>query len=176
MALHCVAPPPNTFDNRSTATISIYQVEGKLDTPGSTKDSGLLSISVMVTTTALSWECSEYQISIKRTTWQLRTQTQLIQLSELFGWKRRTAQRADCQNDQQIWPMMSNMGDWVCRYNDTEKLVRIKRRSQAQYTKGGCMTVKGSGPHLSKFLLSNCQRESSRSSFATMNECEGLFF
>ena len=72
--------------------------------------------------------------------------------------------------------MMSNMGDWVCRYNDTEKLVRIKRRSQAQYTKGGCMTVKGSGPHLPKFLLSNCQRESSGSSFATMDEYEELFF
>ena len=68
------------------------------------------------------------------------------------------------------------MGDWVCRYNDTEKLVSIKRRSQAQYTKGGCMTVKGSGPHLSKFLLSNCQREFSGSSFATMDEYEELFF
>ena len=72
--------------------------------------------------------------------------------------------------------MMSNMGDWVCRYNDTEKLVRIKRRSQAQYTKGGCMTVKGGGPHLSKFLLYNCQRESSGSSFATMDEYKELFF
>ena len=38
------------------------------------------------------------------------------------------------------------------------------------------MTVKGSGPHLTKFLLSNCHREFSRSSFATINEYEELFF